>query len=560
MYPAGLSTLSQKVNKKILKQMLDAHGLALLLMAAALAVRAFRFGDVPGGFNQDEAMAAYEAWSLYLYGTDRFGMSYPVYFTAWGFAQMNVLLSYAMLPFIHFLGLTAVAARLPALLVGMMGLYALYRFAHAVYGRSVSLVVLAFAGISPWHIMHSRWALESNLFPHLLMLAVWLLYDGCTRKPYKVYCSMPVFGLCMYAYGTAYISVPLLLLLFAFYISKRQILPTRKILAAAGVYLLTAFPIFALIAVNLFDLPTLHLGGVTIPRFPGSARMDEILIFSDNIFRQLLENLSYFINVVLWQNDPAPWNMLARYGTVYKWAMPFVLLGIFYLILDAKKPSHGAAFVLLWLATSCVTGAMLYQVNVTRINIIFYPLLLAGGLGIAQAVKLPFKLTKMEVQAKINHGHFSIQYHKDDQKAKRISRAVAIVVSVVMLVSFADFCHRYFRRYNDQLAYVFFDDFYQSLEYADGQGYQRLYVTAWTQYQGFGHVSEVLTLYGLRIDPALYQDRAAYHEIYHYIVFDAVPSLDPQAMYVFNTQEQHLFPPELFTITSFGGFGVAQVP
>ena len=100
----------------------------LVLVCAVLAVliRIYRFGAIPAGMNQDGAMAAVDAKALAEYGTDRFGMRYPVHLTAWGFGQMSALLSYLMIPAIRLFGLNPFAARLPMLLVSLGALVLLY--------------------------------------------------------------------------------------------------------------------------------------------------------------------------------------------------------------------------------------------------------------------------------------------------------------------------------------------------------------------------------------------------------------------------------------------------
>ena len=112
------------------------YKLVLLLFAlAAVLVRVYEFGQVPGGFNQDGAMAAVDAKALADYGTDRYGMSYPVHLTAWGYGQMSALLSYLMVPFIKLFGLNPVSARLPQLIVSLLGLAALYFFSRDAFGK-----------------------------------------------------------------------------------------------------------------------------------------------------------------------------------------------------------------------------------------------------------------------------------------------------------------------------------------------------------------------------------------------------------------------------------------
>ena len=81
--------------------------LVALLLLGGIFIRAYHFGMIPIGVHQDEAMAAVDAKALADYGTDRFGMRYPVHFTAWIGGQMSVLLSYCMVPFIKILGFSA---------------------------------------------------------------------------------------------------------------------------------------------------------------------------------------------------------------------------------------------------------------------------------------------------------------------------------------------------------------------------------------------------------------------------------------------------------------------
>ena len=70
----------------------------MLIVLVAVLIRTWQFGTIPGGMNQDGAMAAVDAKALAEYGTDRFGMRYPVHLTAWGYGQMSALMSYLMAP------------------------------------------------------------------------------------------------------------------------------------------------------------------------------------------------------------------------------------------------------------------------------------------------------------------------------------------------------------------------------------------------------------------------------------------------------------------------------
>lgn len=178
------------------------------VMILAVAVRVWKFGSVPYGFNQDEAMAALEGLSLANNGTDHYGMTYPVYFTAWVTSQMNVLLSYILVPFFKLFGPSIFVARLPLLLFSFVSLYVIFRFSYRLFGKNAALAILFVAAINPWQIMISRWALEANLFPHFLLYGCYLIYLGFEKKKYLYY-SMVLFGTAMYSYGISYYLVPI---------------------------------------------------------------------------------------------------------------------------------------------------------------------------------------------------------------------------------------------------------------------------------------------------------------------------------------------------------------
>lgn len=65
-------------------------------------------------------MAAVDGYALALYGTDRFGTSYPAHLWAWGYGQMSALYSYLCIPFFKVLGLSRFSMRLPMLCVSLL--------------------------------------------------------------------------------------------------------------------------------------------------------------------------------------------------------------------------------------------------------------------------------------------------------------------------------------------------------------------------------------------------------------------------------------------------------
>ena len=127
----------------IIEQKYYKHMVVLIVFLGAVP-RLWKFGIIPAGFNQDGAMGAVDALALAQYGTDRFGMWMPVHFTAWGFGQMSVLLSYLSVPFIKIFGLNRFTARVPVLMVSLLALLVMYKLCKNIFDRKTAITVLAF--------------------------------------------------------------------------------------------------------------------------------------------------------------------------------------------------------------------------------------------------------------------------------------------------------------------------------------------------------------------------------------------------------------------------------
>ena len=87
---------------------------------------------------------------------------------------------------------------------------------------------MALTAISPWSVMISTWGLESNVFPSLFVFTLFFLVKAL-KKPYKICFSAAIFSLCLYSYGSAYVAVPVFLLLSVIFIIKNKLIPIKWI-------------------------------------------------------------------------------------------------------------------------------------------------------------------------------------------------------------------------------------------------------------------------------------------------------------------------------------------
>lgn len=521
----------------------------------AIAVRVWKFGAVPGGFNQDGAMAAVDAKALADYGTDRFGMPHPVYLTGWGISQMSALLSYAMVPFIKIWGLNETTARLPQLLFSIAGLAALYGLIKDTMGRHLALTVLFLASINPWHIMQSRWAIDCNVFPHLLIIGCYLLNLGRKRVIY-LYLSMVSFALSMYSYGVAFFTVPFFLGFLGIYFLIKKQFKWYQVLISVGVYTLIALPGWLVMLVNFLKIPSIQTPLFIIPLFPENARSQNILFFASDFAEQLETNASALLNVGFFQMPDLPWNAINAWGTQYLFALPLVILGIATALTescctrkaqptpkDATEPLFrerhaGYTILLAGLAVGIWTGLIVESVNVNRLNIIFYFLIALAGIGL--------------------------------YRLSRWSKPVFAFGLLLYTISFAGFTAQYFGSWSHEIREAFFDGFGQALRQVKNIDTPVYYITVNTQYQGAKPVSEILTMFHHRIDAHYFQGiglnkdvppplaQIPYAQRYRY-VDPAQMNIDPnaKAVYVVNAAEDHLFDTSKFQITRYKNYSVA---
>jgi hypothetical protein len=516
-----------------------AQVIALVVIGiAAVVVRVWQFGSVPGGFNQDGAMAAVDAMALADHGTDRFGMPLPVHFTAWGYGQMSVLMSYLMAPFIKLFGLSAVTARLPMLLVSLAGLVALYLLCKDVFGRLPALIILAVTAVNPWHIMQSRWALDCNMLPHFLLFSAYFLHLGRKRKVW-LYIAMVFFGLTMYTYGIAFYAVPLMLILLCIVLLAKRMIKAWEAGLCLLVYAAVAWPIFAVMIINYFRLHTIRFLGFTIPFFPDSVRSGDLVIFSPDVFGQLWANIVSFVNVIILQKPGLPWNAIPAFGPMYLFALPLIILGIVWMIKTRREDKTiGRITIVVWLIISVLSALMINGININRINIIFYPLCILCGLGIwylATAIRV---------------------------------KVVLPATALIFALAFSTFTVSYFGAHSKVLAANFYSGFGEALAAAEEEDADTIYVTNYTQFENSYYVSEILTLFHSAIDAEYYTGEAQvyssdghallpYQQRYQYISFSAPVSADKNAVYVINMAEKNLFALDVFDIDVYDGYALA---
>lgn len=401
--------------------------LPALLMVLGLALRIVGFGIVPGGYQMDEAYSAWNAYSLYHTGIDSSGHSFPVYFEAWGHG-MNALNSYLMLPFLALCGghVNLLVVRLPQLVVSLLTLPAVYVSVRKLSNETLANWTLFFIAICPWHMMMSRWGLESNLV--VGFLAFGFFFFVCSfERPYFLLFSAICYGLSLYCYAVIWPVLPLVLLLQGAYcIRHKKVRVTRWLWISLAILALLALPLVAFLLVNNNLLPEFSIGPFSIYKMT-LYRGNELANSLSSLYANLRNMLYFFYH----QDVGRPYDVIMPYGLFYVTGRLLIAFGIVFLLISVvrslrKKEFFGGFLLLGWLIGAFVIG-LIISVGMTQINMAYLPLLVCEALGVIGISNCIKKMAK--------------------KKAQVFSRAYSCIIVLIFSVQLVGFVSSYFGDY-----------------------------------------------------------------------------------------------------------------
>ena len=339
-----------------------------IIFALAFALNIYKFGEIPEGLHVDEAGMAIDANYIAKYGVDRQLNKFPVYFINYGGGQ-NALYTYLTAILIKIFGkYNLVIIRIPALILSMIEVAVCYLLVQEFCSKKMALCFMFLITIAPWHIMKSRWGLESYLFSPMQVISLYLLIKAIKADKHrliKFFIAGLFYGITLYSYAISYIVLPIFLLAFVIYLIVKKQVKIKEILIFALPLIVLAIPLILLQMVQKDWIPEIH-SFITIPKLT-SYRMGEI-------------NIKKF-----WQNwgtlkcgfldDYLRYNSIREFGTMYYFGTALMVFGLIITIFKIKsifkdkKLNLDVIMILAFLANifiACVT-----DINTNKINGIF---------------------------------------------------------------------------------------------------------------------------------------------------------------------------------------------
>lgn len=358
---------------------------AIVVLAAFL--RFWNLGTVPPSASLDEASIGYNAYSVLKTGVDEYGQ-FPIMSQRGYDDWRRSTYLFLTIPFVALFGLHAESIRLPAVILSILTVWAIYHITQYLFSKqsALSLNVGLFASlltaVNPWHIYISRLGHESNAGLSFLVFGVLFFLRGVKKRKWIfVLASGIFFTLSMISYYSGQAFIPLfvggLLVIF-----RQQLLSMVKsnkkiliILFLFSVFLIPVFwAVFSPQALVRFQATSTFKTEAHEEMFRTRVKFRNKAVVEHNIIGEILYNrrlfpvqvlaegyLAHFKPDWLFSNSSDERFKAPNMGLFYMWEIPFILLGIALLLFSSLVDKKIKILIFLWFFLSPLPAAIATQ-------------------------------------------------------------------------------------------------------------------------------------------------------------------------------------------------------
>lgn len=325
----------------------------ILIILFAVFLRLNQIGSNPPSLTWDEASLGYNAYSILKTGRDEYGNSFPLSIRSFD-DYKPPLYVYLTIPFVALFGLNEFSVRFPAAIIGVMSVFVIYYLVRELlqnwnkkYKELIALISAFFLAVSPWHLQFSRAAFEGNIGLFFLMLGVLLFIKGMKDHKLILISCLP-FILSIYSYHSFRLLIPIFLL-FQVLFFWQEILKKKIIFIIFFLSLiLLSLPVYLsfikaqesgsrLSMVTIFSDPTVLSNSIDRIDYDKNNK-DPIgaLLHNRRIVYTLAIAKGYFDHFnpdfLFFHGDGGVQHHAADIGMLYLWDLPFIIIGIHFLI------------------------------------------------------------------------------------------------------------------------------------------------------------------------------------------------------------------------------------
>lgn len=420
----------KKISKPKFKLLLTWTNLAILLIVVlAIVTRMYKLTEVPVGLHDDEAAAAYDAYSLAYWRVNRQLMHLPVYLPNYGSGQ-SALYSYLTAIVIRiFDDVNPFVIRLVPAFFSLITVLCGALIVKEALGKKAGLLAGFLLTIFPYFIMQGRFGLDCNLLLGTMTIAFYLLLLAIKRRKIRWWIIAGAsFGLTLYSYALSWIIVPIFLsatFIYVWWLKKANV---QQTIAFALPLLFFATPLILFVIINAFGFDPIFSRFFYIPK---------LLIFRSTDFSwgDPMLRLLQLPQAILHVNDYDNFESLMPGWMLYAVSVPFLIVGLIQLVKKTAVSIKKRYFSIETLITFWLIAEMILTVFLGTTlhlhNSIFFPL----AFGIIEGIVW---------------GARSI-------KKQRRGWYIA-VVGIMYTFSFLHFTYQYFEVFSRQGYQMHFDD------------------------------------------------------------------------------------------------------
>jgi 4-amino-4-deoxy-L-arabinose transferase-like glycosyltransferase len=465
----------------------------LVIFFVAAFLRFYQLGSLPPSLTWDEVALGYNAYSLGMDGRDEFGKLLPYdYLLSFGDYKPPLYAYLTTLPIIMF-GLTEFSVRFASAFFGTLTVLVTYFLVKELFSdrknikkssyintEFIAILSMLFMAISPWHIMLSRAAFEANVATFFIVSGVWLFLRGVHKHPVFLIVSALCFTASLYTFNTARVVSPLLVLILA--IGYRQQLWQFKGYSAAAIVtgVLLIAPILSYMTSAEARLRYAEVNIFSDTSIVETANQE---ITNDNnaLWSKLLHNrrvayareytthyFDHFNPRFLFITGDENIKFSTRdVGQMYLWDLPFLLIGILFIIKNREKRLW---FIPLWLLIGIIPSAVARETP--------------------HALRIESTLPTWQILTAYGFVVFS-------QSLIRYKKTILTVVSAVLFLFVTYFLHGYYSHYAKESSRAWQYSYKEAVTYVgDNQNkYDRVYISNALER------SYIYTLFYLQYDP-----------------------------------------------------------
>lgn len=385
--------------------------LSLIILLAAF-LRFYQISTTAPTLNWDEAALGYNAYTLGIDGKDEFGNFLPIqYLESFG-DYKPIMYSYAAVIPVKIFGLNEFSVRFPSALLGTLTVLLTYLLVKELFPKiskrrdQLALLSAFILAISPWHIMLSRGAFEANISTFFIVLGVIAFLKAINRNSWYLVLSAISFALTFYTFNTSRVFIPIFVIVLAIIFRNTLIKNYKASISAFLIGLILILPIFPFLIspqaklryeeVNIFsDLSIIENSNQYIEN-DGNAPWSKMLhnrrvLYSIEFLDHYFDNLNPKFLFI--EGDGNPRFSTQDVGQTYIIYLPFLILGIFYLI----RRKEGYYYIIpIWILLGIIPAATARETpHALRIETIIPTLQILTAYGVLVAVDF-FKKKKYQ--------------------------------------------------------------------------------------------------------------------------------------------------------------------